>query len=595
MDWKRTSHLTSKAIRSTLIATVLTAFAPLIATFTDGLFVGNIVGEKAFSGISLVIPLITFSYVLTQICNIGASMMAGRALGGQNLHEAKKYYTLAMAMSFSVDLIIVIVALTFKTPICKALCSDPDMYGFLYDYYSLIFLNLIPYFLTSTQNYFVSGEGFPKRTTIAILSGTGANIVLDYIFIALLHTGVKGAALATLISTLVTLSVHLSYVFMGKTKFTFVSYVSTKGESKRIAGTIVKQGLALNVINLSLNTFYIFANLLVDSKVPVDNIFAWSVCVQINYVMFSICAGIITGGIYFANNLVGEGDWKGVQIVCATIVRYTLMVYGCLALVMSLLPGVVAAMFGITQPGAADVCRLPFICFSLFFLGFCFVSTYTNVFLIMGDVAAKFRYVIMYAVLAYLMMLGGSMVSIPFMWIGLVLGGMLTVLFAILHAYRKHRKNSILHKFYTVPCIGDAPMVDASSTYDMSNIQLVREKMDGFLPSCELAENQVLEVRQCCEELMQNLIESKVNEKVSDTFDIRLVDHGDKVQLIIKDSGIPFDPTFKLEQGEAPVDEEGKPMLTAIRLQMINTMSERLDYRFSYGLNSTVLTWFKNV
>ncbi|MBQ0016616.1 MAG: ATP-binding protein [Bacteroidales bacterium] len=590
MDWKRTPHLTSKAIRSTLIATILTAFAPLIATFTDGLFVGNVVGEKAFSGMSLVIPLITFSYVLAYICHMGANMMASRALGGQDRMTANRYYTVAMVSSFVVEVIVVLISLLLKSTICGALCKDPEMYQYLSDYYSLIILNLLPFSIASTQNFFVSGEGFPKHTTIAILSGTGANVVLDFVFIALLGLGVRGAALATLLSSLVTLSVHLYYVLSGKTKYRFVS---TKGETKRILATNLKHGCAFNVINLSLNIFYIFANILVAKVVPVSDIFAWSVCVQINYITFSICAGIITGGVYLANNMVGEGDWTGVQIVCTSIIRNDVIFFGILLLIMSIFPGAIAIMFGADQPGVADVCRLPFICFSLFMLGFTYISTYTNVFHIMGHIAAKFRYVIMCAAATYLCMLLGSMISVRCMWYGLALGGLFSVVLSGVYAYRQHLKNPILHWYTLVPCLGEAPQVEASSTYDSSNIQLVREKFDAFLPSCELTENQILEVRQCCEEMMQNLIDTKMNKDVSNTFDIRLVDHGDKVQLIMKDSGRPFNPTFRLSEGEVPVDEKGNPNLKAIRLQLINTLSERLDYRYSYGLNSTVLTWLK--
>ena len=106
---KHTSKILDYSLKYTTIATVLTAAAPLAATFVDGILAGNLIGNPAFNAINIVLPISNLVMVLTLICNMGGSVLAAKALGEGDRLRARKIFT----FSFMSALIVAVAASAF--------------------------------------------------------------------------------------------------------------------------------------------------------------------------------------------------------------------------------------------------------------------------------------------------------------------------------------------------------------------------------------------------------------------------------------------------------------------------------------------------
>ncbi len=170
-----------------------------IYNIVDRIFIGKYVGEEALASLMVVFPIIMFLFALSILIGMGGANLISINLGRGNKKETGKYFTTMLVSNIIVSVFSAGIILMFIEPILVALGAGGSVLESAITYLS-IYLYFIPISATSfCLSSVVRAEGFPRLSMNSMLASALTNIVLDYIFIAILGYGVAGAAWATAI------------------------------------------------------------------------------------------------------------------------------------------------------------------------------------------------------------------------------------------------------------------------------------------------------------------------------------------------------------------------------------------------------------
>ena len=122
----RNSKILNHSYLSTVISTVLTAIAPLVATLVDGLFASHMLGTEAFNAVNVVMPLVNAVCVLTMICNMGGSVLAASQLARGNGGKANQIFTLSLLSSMAVAFTATIAIFFFLSDIANLFSTNEE-------------------------------------------------------------------------------------------------------------------------------------------------------------------------------------------------------------------------------------------------------------------------------------------------------------------------------------------------------------------------------------------------------------------------------------------------------------------------------------
>ena len=183
----------------------------------DRMFIGNIpdIGSLAITGVGITMQIMTIVLAFGMLIGIGTTANISLNLGKGNRTTAEKLLGNAFTLSIIVGLAIAITGTIFANPILNLFGASENTLFYAKEYIGIILLGCTFNILSFALNSTVRADGNPKMSSITMVIGCGANIILDYLFIFVLNLGVKGAALATIISQAITFFIILYYYTAG--------------------------------------------------------------------------------------------------------------------------------------------------------------------------------------------------------------------------------------------------------------------------------------------------------------------------------------------------------------------------------------------
>ena len=567
----RNSYLIDKTYRMTLLSVTLTAFAPLIVTLIDGLFSSNLLGNDAFIAVSVALPVVNAVSVLTMICERGGSVMAAGQLAKGNRDKANRIYTVAFASA-------VLVAATAAIGIWMNLDSfslwltgRPESAVYAREYLQVIVLYLLILPFNNTFNDFATQEGFPQLTTRAVVTGSGANVVLDILLIAVLGMGVSGAAWGTVISGLINLAFISPYFLRGKSQYRLAR---PQGDLGAILGENLKHGFGYNVFFIVINAFMLLGNALVLKVAGHEGLTLFDVCLQIQSATFSVVVGVVMAGVLHINYMRAGGDSTGLQRIMKNTASMVVGFYGVLLLLLVTVPRLFLWCFGLDGIIDPVLARRVFTCFGIYYFCFCAVSVYVTVVLqLAGHVGAKIVLVFTMGILAYLGMLGLSKVSADAMWIGMIVGGVPILMACLAYGYWEHRKHPSYTKFSMVDKMPSNIKFECSIDYDRLNLDELEKIMRLFAATCEVNDELRSKINDTVQVLYNNAQERRKGHLKY--VDVSLAELDDGFQMTIKDCGRPYDPV-------------------ANGMDAASFGARSATYRNMFTMNVTTIVWDKN-
>ena len=209
----------------------------------DRMFIGNIpdIGSLAITGVGITMPIMTIVLAFGMLIGIGTTVNISLNLGKGNRTTAEKLLGNAFTLSIIVGLAIAITGTIFANPILNLFGASENTLFYAKEYIGIILLGCTFNILSFALNSTVRADGNPKMSSITMVIGCGANIILDYLFIFVLNLGVKGAALATIISQAITFFIILYYYTAGN------SNLKLKVENFKLKKHLVTMTFAIGI------------------------------------------------------------------------------------------------------------------------------------------------------------------------------------------------------------------------------------------------------------------------------------------------------------------------------------------------------------
>ena len=203
------------------IPSALAMFISSLYTIIDGIFVGQGVGDNALAAVTIVMPLTIMLFGIATMFAVGGGALVSKNFGAKKDIEGINLFRQVFKFLLIISTVISLVLSIFSSPIVSILGATESIKPLASEYLRYYALFCIPNLIGIALNSFVRNDNRPKLAMISTISGAITNIVLDYIFIFPLGMGLKGAAIATGLGQLVTVSIVIPHFIRKKGKLTF--------------------------------------------------------------------------------------------------------------------------------------------------------------------------------------------------------------------------------------------------------------------------------------------------------------------------------------------------------------------------------------
>ena len=189
-------------LRRLALPTVAAQIINMLYNIVDRIYIGHIPGDGvlALTGVGVCMPLIMVVTAFAAFAASGGAPRASISMGKGDKESAEKTLGNCLTLQIIISVILTVVLLVYSRPVLLLFGASENTIGYATSYMSLYALGTVFVQVTLGMNAFITAQGFAKEGMFSVLIGAIANILLDPVFIFLFHMGVRGAALATIVS-----------------------------------------------------------------------------------------------------------------------------------------------------------------------------------------------------------------------------------------------------------------------------------------------------------------------------------------------------------------------------------------------------------
>lgn len=194
----------SKLLFSMAVPAITAQIINLLYNIVDRIYIGHIadIGTTALTGVGVVVPIITILTAFSSLVGMGGAPQAAIAMGQGNNEKAEKILGTCVSTIVGVSAILTAVLLFFGEEILWLIGASEDTIGYSMQYLGIYCVGTIFIQFVLAINPFITTQGFASISMRTTLLGAVTNIILDPIFIFVFGLGVRGAAIATILSQL---------------------------------------------------------------------------------------------------------------------------------------------------------------------------------------------------------------------------------------------------------------------------------------------------------------------------------------------------------------------------------------------------------
>jgi putative MATE family efflux protein len=284
--------------------------AMLVQTFyniADGFWVAGL-GADALASIGLFFPFFFIIVSLSVGIGVGGSSAISRRIGAGHKKDADNTAEHAIILGFIVSIIIVTAIFPFLSKIMKGFSGGNEkVTSMAIDYSRVVFLGTPILIFSNIASAILRGEGDAKRAMYGTLTGSILNVILDPIFIYTFKMGVTGAAIATVLSMVISSLIFAYWMFSQKVTYLDISINNFKYNG-RILGEILSVGIPSTLAQLSMAISMIILNKIVVLVGQTDGVAiftsGWRIVMIATTPILGMGTGVtaVTGAAYGAKN-----------------------------------------------------------------------------------------------------------------------------------------------------------------------------------------------------------------------------------------------------------------------------------------------------
>ena len=184
------------------LPTVVAQLINMLYNIVDRIYIGHMpeIGDLALTGVGVCMPIIMIVSAFAALVSSGGAPRASIFMGKKDVESAEKTLGGCFGLQIIVSAILTVVLLLWNRELLLAFGASDNTIEYATSYMSVYAIGTIFVQLTLGMNAFITAQGFTKISMISVIVGALANIILDPIFIYGFEMGVRGAALATIVS-----------------------------------------------------------------------------------------------------------------------------------------------------------------------------------------------------------------------------------------------------------------------------------------------------------------------------------------------------------------------------------------------------------
>ena len=213
-----------KLLFSLALPTITSQIVNMLYNLVDRVYIGHMqpvdtVGSLALTGVGVCLPVIMIISAFAALLAMGGAPRASIAEGRGDLAESERIMGNCFTMLVTISLVLTVVFRLFAEPLLLTFGASENTIGYALSYMNIYSLGTIFVQMTLGMNAYITAQGFTTVSMKTVLIGAILNTILDPIFIFGLSMGVRGAALATILSQAVSAAWVLRFLLGPRTKW----------------------------------------------------------------------------------------------------------------------------------------------------------------------------------------------------------------------------------------------------------------------------------------------------------------------------------------------------------------------------------------
>lgn len=307
---------------------IISMFAQSLFILADTFFIANGIGAEGLAALNIVLPIVNIVNGLGWMFGVGGATLFATTSAQRDKLKANQYFSLTLSIAVLFGIAFTFLGLIFADSIIMVLGGTGPIYELAKEYYSIFMLFSIFFIINNCMITFLRNDNNPRLATIAFVSGGVLNIILDYIFIYEFKMGMSGAALATIISPILSLIIVSTHRFSKKRTLKFEKFKFKFFILKEIF--LVGFSSFLNEFSSALIMF-LFNIVLLDLVGNVA-ISAYAIVANLNIIAIAIFTGIGQGVQPLISKYYGERKTG----VVGRFLKYGILSYSVMSIIFLL-------------------------------------------------------------------------------------------------------------------------------------------------------------------------------------------------------------------------------------------------------------------
>ena len=323
-----TDHLV-KTYFTQAIPLVLSMMVTMIYNIADTYFIAQTENTLLVAGVSLCAPLFTLLMAFGNIYAQGGSTLIARLLGMKDTESVKRVSSFCFYLAVFTGAVIGAIMLIFRGPLLRVLGASQDTITYASEYYTVLAFGAPAIVVNFVHANSLRSEGKATQSMIGTIGGAVINIILDPIFISVLGMGAFGAALATVIGYVATVTYFLIVVIHNRGSLS-VNFMNKKVSSSEFR-QILAVGISAAITNIASSITIVIMN---QYLLPfgAEKIAALGIVLKISTVTSLVLVGFSFGGVPLFGYLYGAKDFASFK----KLLRFCTLFISGLGLVISI-------------------------------------------------------------------------------------------------------------------------------------------------------------------------------------------------------------------------------------------------------------------
>lgn len=338
-----------KLIKKFSVPCIISLLVNSLYNIVDQIFIGWGVGYLGNGATNVVFPLVMVCLAFALMFGDGSSAYLSLKLGEKKKEEAERGVGNGILLSTIVAIILCVIILSFLPQLINVFGCTDNLREYALEYGYIIAIGLPFMMIGTTLNSIIRADGSPNYAMTSMVAGAVLNVILDPIFIFVFHMGVKGAAIATIISQILTFAMNTFYIRK------FKSIQLNKEKFKLQIGTVRKVaslGISSFITQMSFVLVIAFENNLLGkygaetkfgSEIPITVL---GIVMKISQILNSIIIGIAAGDQPIIGYNYGAEKYDRVKKTLKMVLGYSIIISTIAFILFQTIPDKLISIFG---------------------------------------------------------------------------------------------------------------------------------------------------------------------------------------------------------------------------------------------------------